>query len=71
MNGRGGIDKPLPTKRREMKIIKVNMCVGCPSCEYMPGSEEWYCREIQKFVDKHSIHHDCPLEDAKEAPDAG
>ena len=54
-----------------MKIIKVNMCVGCPSCEYMPGSEEWYCREIQKFVDKHSIHHDCPLEDAKEAPDAG
>ena len=61
-------DKPLPTKRREMKIVKIDMCIGCPSCEY--EDSRWFCRELQKYVNQHSIHPDCPLEDAKEANDA-
>lgn len=44
-----------------MKIIRIERCVSCPSCEY--DDTRWFCRELQKYVNPHSIHPDCPLPD--------
>jgi hypothetical protein len=44
-----------------MKVIRIERCVSCPSCEY--DDTRWFCRELQKYVNPHSIHPDCPLPD--------
>ena len=49
-----------------MKIIRIDRCVGCPSCEYDDELKDWWCRELSKFIDKRKIDPDCPLEEAED-----
>lgn len=51
------------------KIFRITACVGCSSCEYVDSDNIWFCRELQKTVEKWEVDNDCPLEDVEDLTD--